>query len=90
MRETEDGFMIAEADLKLRGEGEVLGTRQSGMPGFNLADAQVHADLLEVARDGAKLVVAKNPDLKGAQGEALRTLLYLFGQDQAIRLIQAG
>jgi ATP-dependent DNA helicase RecG len=90
MRETEDGFTIAEADLKLRGEGEVLGTRQSGMPGFNLADAQAHADLLEIARDGAKLAVATNPELKGARGEALRTLLYLFGQDQAIRLIQAG
>ncbi len=90
MRETEDGFRIAEEDLKLRGEGEVLGTRQSGMPGFNLADPQVHADLLELARDEARLVIATDPSLKGERGEALRTLLYLFGQDQAVRLIAAG
>ncbi|HSO48289.1 MAG TPA: ATP-dependent DNA helicase RecG, partial [Rhizobiaceae bacterium] len=90
MRETEDGFRIAEEDLKLRGEGEVLGTRQSGMPGFNLADPQAHADLLEMARDEARLVIATDPSLKEKRGEALRALLYLFGQDQAVRLIAAG
>ena len=90
LRETDDGFVIAEEDLKLRGEGEILGTRQSGMPGFRLADAQAHADLLETARDGARLAIATNPDLSGGKGENLRVLLYLFGQDQAIRLIDAG
>ena len=90
MRETEDGFRIAEEDLKLRGEGEVLGTRQSGMPGFNLAVMEHHGDILELARDGARLVIHNNPELEGDQGSALRILLYLFGQDQAIRLLRAG
>lgn len=90
MRETEDGFRIAEEDLKLRGEGEVLGTRQSGTPGFNLAQLEHHADILEMARNGAKLIVETNPDLEGQQGEALKILLYLFGQDQAVRLLRAG
>jgi ATP-dependent DNA helicase RecG len=90
MRETNDGFRIAEEDLKLRGEGEVLGTRQSGAPGFNLASAEHHSDVLELARNAAKLVMITNPTLEGDQGSALRTLLYLFGQDQAIRLIRSG
>ena len=90
MRESEDGFRIAEEDLRLRGEGEVLGTRQSGMPGFNLAIPEFHGDVLEMARDNARLIVETNPDLKGEKGEALRLLLYLFGQDDAIRLLRAG
>lgn len=90
MRDTNDGFVIAEKDLELRGEGEVLGTRQSGAPGFSLADPEYHKDILEIARDGAKLIIAQNPNLEGEQGEALRILLYLFGQDQAIRLLRAG
>jgi ATP-dependent DNA helicase RecG len=90
MRETEDGFRIAEADLKLRGEGDVLGTRQSGMPGFRLARIETHGKLLQVARDDAGLVLARDPDLTSARGEALRALLYLFERDEAIRLIRAG
>ncbi|MGI9401382.1 MAG: helicase-related protein, partial [Rhizobiaceae bacterium] len=90
LRETEDGFQIAEEDLKLRGEGEVLGTRQSGMPGFSLASAEYHGDILEIARDEARLIVATDPALDGERGEALRILLYLMGQDQAVRLIRAG
>lgn len=90
MRETEDGFLIAEEDLKLRGEGEILGTRQSGVPGFNLASIEHHANILEMARDSARLVMATNPELEGESGEALRIMLYLFGQDQAIRLLRAG
>ena len=90
MRETEDGFRIAEEDLRLRGEGEVLGTRQSGSPGFRIANTEEHGDLLAMARDDARLVVTRDPQLKSARGEALRTLLYLFGRDEAIRLIQAG
>ena len=90
MRDTNDGFIIAEKDLELRGEGEVLGTKQSGAPGFSLADPEFHKDILEIARDGAKLIVTQNPNLEGKQGEALRILLYLFGQDQAIRLLRAG
>ncbi|MBB6260137.1 ATP-dependent DNA helicase RecG [Paenochrobactrum gallinarii] len=90
MRETEDGFRIAEEDLKLRGEGELLGTRQSGTPGFRLASLEVHSDLLEIARKDARLVLEKDPELTTARGEALRTLLYLFSRDEAIRLLRAG
>ena len=90
MRETEDGFRIAEEDLKLRGGGEVLGTRQSGMPEFRVVRANVHLDMLEAARDDARLALEKDPGLKGPRGEALRTLLYLFRKDAAMRLIEAG
>jgi ATP-dependent DNA helicase RecG len=90
MRETEDGFLIAEEDLRLRGEGDLLGTRQSGMPGFRIALPEVHGDLLEVARDEAKLALARDPDFKSERAEALRLLLYLFGRDEAVRLMRAG
>jgi ATP-dependent DNA helicase RecG len=90
MRETEDGFRIAEEDLKLRGEGDVLGTRQSGLPGFRIARMEVHGDLMRAARDDATLVLAKDPALASPRGQALRHLLYLFERDDAVRLIQAG
>ncbi len=90
MRETEDGFRIAEEDLKLRGEGEILGTRQSGQPGFNIARMEHHGDLLEIARDDARLVLNQEPELDGPRGEALRALLYLFSKDEAVRLLRAG
>jgi ATP-dependent DNA helicase RecG len=90
MRETEDGFRIAEEDLRLRGEGEVLGTRQSGLPGFRIADLAVHRDLLPAARDDAALVLARDPKLASERGEALRLLLYLFERDEAVPLIGAG
>ena len=90
MRETEDGFVISEEDLKLRGEGELLGTRQSGTPGFRVARLDLHADLLEIARDDARLLLATDPELKSPRGEAVRLLLYLFGRDEAVRLLRAG
>jgi ATP-dependent DNA helicase RecG len=90
MRETQDGFRIAEEDLRLRGPGEVLGTRQSGMAHFRIANAAIDADLLEAARRDAKLVLATDPGLASPRGEALRTLLYLFERDAAVRLIRAG
>ncbi len=90
MRETNDGFRIAEEDLRLRGGGEVLGTRQSGEEGFRVARPEIHADLMEIARDDARLMVATDPHLTGARGDALRILLYLFGRDEAIRLLRAG
>jgi ATP-dependent DNA helicase RecG len=90
MRATEDGFRIAEEDLALRGEGEILGTRQSGMPGFRIADASVHKELLEAARKDAALIVAKDPLLKSGCGEALRVLLHLFEREDAVRLLDAG
>src|SRR5580704_11840770 len=90
MRETEDGFRMAEEDLKLRGEGDVLGTRQSGMPGFRVANVAVHGKLLQAARDDAALILARDPKLTSERGEALRVLLYLFERDEAVRLVQAG
>jgi ATP-dependent DNA helicase RecG len=90
MRETEDGFRIAEEDLKLRGEGDVLGTRQSGMPGFRIARIETHGALLMAARDDAALILARDPALQTNRGDALRHLLYLFERDEAIRLLRAG
>jgi ATP-dependent DNA helicase RecG len=90
LRETEDGFRIAEEDLKLRGEGDLLGTRQSGMPGFHVARLEFHGKYLGAARDDAALIVSRDPVLKTPRGEALRQLLYLFGKDEAIKLLQAG
>ncbi|WP_108882667.1 ATP-dependent DNA helicase RecG [Anderseniella sp. Alg231-50] len=90
MRETEDGFIIAEEDLKLRGSGEVLGTRQSGVASFRLADLGQHGELLQAARDDAKLILETDPHLTGARSEALRIMLYLFERDDAIRLLSAG
>jgi len=90
MRETEDGFIIAEEDLRLRGAGELLGTRQSGMPEFRLADITAHRELLSVAYDDARLIIETDSELEGARGEALRTLLYLFERDEAIRYLRSG
>jgi ATP-dependent DNA helicase RecG len=90
MRDTEDGFRIAEEDLRLRGEGDVLGTRQSGLPGFRIAQPAIHRDLMATARDDAALVLARDPALTSERGEALRVLLYLFERDEAVRLIGAG
>jgi ATP-dependent DNA helicase RecG len=90
MRQTDDGFKIAEEDLRLRGEGEVLGTRQSGLPGFRLARLDVDADLLAAARDDARLVIERDEGLTSERGQALRYLLYLFERDAAIKLLRAG
>jgi ATP-dependent DNA helicase RecG len=90
MRETEDGFLIAEQDLKLRGAGDLLGTKQSGLPGFRLADPVEHADLLAVARDDARLIIDRDPDLQSPRGQALRVLLYLFERDAAVRFLRSG
>ncbi len=90
LRETDDGFRIAEEDLRLRGEGDVLGTRQSGVPGFRIARLEFHGKLLAAARDDAALILARDPKLKSPRGEALRDLLYLFARDEAIRLLDAG
>lgn len=90
IKSTEDGFEIAERDLELRGQGDLLGTRQSGMPGYRLAVPDVHRHLLEWAHGDAVDALTRNPGLTGPDGEALRTLLYLFRKDLAIPLIRAG
>ena len=90
LRDTEDGFVIAEEDLRLRGAGELLGTRQSGFPEFRLANLTEQADLLAAARDDARLILDRDPDLSGERGRALRILLYLFERDSAVRLLRSG
>ncbi len=90
LRESDDGFRIAEEDLRLRGAGEVLGTRQSGLPSFRVADLAVHGELLAAARDDARLILERDPELSGERGEALRALLYLFERDAAVRLLRSG
>ena len=90
LTQTEDGFEIAEQDLKLRGSGDLLGTRQSGMPGYRLAIPDVHQHLLEWAHEDATQIMAHNPTLSGKEGEALKNLLYVFRRDLAIPLFRAG
>lgn len=90
IRDTEDGFVIAEEDLRIRGAGEVLGTRQSGMPEFKLANLSVHTDLMQTAQSDAKLIIANDPQLKSPRGEALRTLLYLFRKENAMKYLRSG
>ena len=90
LRETEDGFRIAEEDLRLRGAGEVLGTRQSGLPGLRLADLAIHEELVTIAHDDARLVLERDPQLESERGRALRTLLYLFRRDEAVQYLRAG
>jgi len=90
LRETEDGFRIAEEDLRLRGAGEVLGTRQSGLPTLRLADLAVHEELVAVAHDDARLVLERDPHLESERGRALRVLLYLFRRDEAVQYLRAG
>ena len=90
LRETDDGFRIAEEDLRLRGAGELLGTRQSGLPEFRLADLAAHGELLAAARDDARLVLERDPELEGPRGQALRTLLYLFEREAAVRFLRSG
>ncbi|WP_174801060.1 ATP-dependent DNA helicase RecG [Martelella limonii] len=90
LRDSNDGFRIAEEDLKLRGEGELLGTRQSGVPGFQFGSIEAHGDILALARKDAGYIVNKDPELVSERGTALRTLLYLFRRDEAIRYLSAG
>jgi ATP-dependent DNA helicase RecG len=90
IRETNDGFRIAEEDMKLRGSGDILGTRQSGMPDFHFADFSMHYELLYAAHNDVKLILHNDAKLKSSRGEALRYLLYLFGYDENIKFLGAG
>jgi ATP-dependent DNA helicase RecG len=90
IRESTDGFRIAEEDLRLRGEGDVLGIRQSGLPGYRIARLEFHDKLVTEARAEALRIMTDNPKLVGEQGEALRCLLYLYERDEAVPLIGAG
>ena len=90
MRETYDGFRIAEEDLRLRGAGEILGTRQSGEAGFRLASAEQVTALIQKATDDARLLVDRDGGLDGERGQAARIVLYLFDRDAAVGLLRAG
>jgi ATP-dependent DNA helicase RecG len=90
LRESEDGFRIAEEDLALRGAGEMLGVKQSGMPTFRLADLSAHDDLLSVARADSQRILRVDPELTSERGEALRLLLHLFERDAAARFLRSG
>jgi ATP-dependent DNA helicase RecG len=90
LRETEDGFRIAEEDLRLRGGGEVLGTKQSGLPQLRLADLARHEGLIAIAHDDARLILERDPALSSPRGEALKLLLYLFRRDEAAQYLRAG
>ncbi len=90
IRETDDGFRIAEEDLMLRGSGEALGTKQSGVPEFRIADLAHHQELLLAARDDAKLIIHADPRLQSPRGKALRALLYLFEYDTQITYLRSG
>ncbi|WP_289085021.1 ATP-dependent DNA helicase RecG [uncultured Sulfitobacter sp.] len=90
LRESEDGFVIAETDLKMRGTGDLIGTAQSGVPRFRVADLEKQAALMQVAQSDARALLAVDPDLITPRGKAARLLLWLMRQDEAIRLISVG
>jgi ATP-dependent DNA helicase RecG len=90
MKKSEDGFIIAEKDLELRGAGEVLGTKQSGLPAMHFVDLDSHRDLMQMAHQDARLITEKDPTLSTRRGDALKTLLYLFEQDEAVKTLGSG
>ncbi|HQT65201.1 MAG: ATP-dependent DNA helicase RecG [Acidocella sp. 20-57-95] len=90
LRETEDGFVIADEDHRLRGAGDALGTKQSGLPGYRLADAEKHEGLLPMARQDAVMLLETDPKLETPRGQAVRVLLNLFDQRDAINTLRAG
>jgi ATP-dependent DNA helicase RecG len=90
LRETEDGFRIAEEDLAIRGAGDVLGTAQSGLPQFRVADLERQSALMAIAQRDARRLVDADPTLESKRGAAVRTLLWLMEQDRAIQMISVG
>ena len=90
LRETEDGFRISEEDLAMRGAGDVIGTAQSGLPRFRIADLERQAALMQIAQTDARKLLVDDPKLESERGKAARTLLWLMEQDKAILLISVG
>ena len=90
IRETNDGFKIANVDLKLRGAGDILGVAQSGLPKFRMADIETQSDLMELAKDEARLILNNDPSLLTEKGKALRNLLFIMGADEYIKMLSVG
>jgi ATP-dependent DNA helicase RecG len=90
LRETEDGFRISEVDLEMRGAGDLIGTAQSGLPRFRIADLESQAGLMKTAQTDARALLETDANLTSERGQAARTLLWLMEQDRAIRLISVG
>ena len=90
MKNSEDGFVIAEKDMELRGFGEILGNRQSGFEVFHLADLSTDKELMLTAHKDAQFIVSQDPKLETPRGQALKNLLYLFEQDDAVKTYLAG
>ena len=90
LRETEDGFRISEEDLAMRGAGDLIGTSQSGVPRFRVADLEKQTALMELAQSDARKLLLDDPKLASERGKAAKILLWLMEQDKAIRLISVG
>ncbi|WP_424930425.1 ATP-dependent DNA helicase RecG [Amaricoccus tamworthensis] len=90
MRETEDGFAIAEEDLRIRGAGDLLGVQQSGLPRFRIADLEQQPGLMRTAQDDSRLLLDSDPELTSPRGQAARVLLHLMEHDKAIQMLSAG
>jgi ATP-dependent DNA helicase RecG len=90
MRDTEDGFRIAEEDLKMRGAGDVIGTAQSGLPRFKVANLEHQSALMATAHQDARMLLQSDPALTSSRGKAARILLWLMEQDQDVHLISVG
>ena len=90
MRDTEDGFRIAEEDLMMRGAGDVIGTAQSGLPRFRVADIENQTDLMAIAQKDARNLLVQDPDLSSKRGSSVRVLLWLMEQEKSIALISIG
>ena len=90
LRETEDGFLIADEDFRIRGGGELLGKRQSGLPGYRMADPVEHEGLLQTARKDAAVLLDRDPKLETERGQAIRLLLRLFDRGAAVRTLASG
>jgi ATP-dependent DNA helicase RecG len=90
LRDTEDGFVIADEDFRIRGGGDMLGKRQSGQPGWRLADPVEHEGLLRMANRDAAVLLERDPKLTSARGQAVRVLLRMFERGAAVRTLGAG
>ena len=90
LRETDDGFRIAEEDLRIRGAGDLIGVAQSGLPRFRIADLETQGHLLAMAQDDSRFLLDQDPGLECPRGRAARTLLWLMQRDRAIRMLSVG